>query len=111
MSRDFKLYLDDMIDAVTAIQTYTTGYDYQTFVNDQKTVDAVLHNLAIIGEAATKLSSKIKNEMPEIEWRKIIGLRNIVIHEYFGVDQQIVWDIIANKLQPLAEACRRSLKE
>jgi uncharacterized protein with HEPN domain len=111
MSRDFKLYLDDMIDAVTAIQTYTTGYDYQTFVNDQKTVDAVLHNLAIIGEAATKLSSEIKNEMPEIEWRKIIGLRNIVIHEYFGVDQQIVWDIIANKLQPLAEACRRSLKE
>lgn len=111
MSRDSKLYLDDMIDAVTAIQTYTTGYDYQTFVNDRKTVDAVLHNLAIIGEAATKLSSEIKNEMPEIEWRKIIGLRNIVIHEYFGVDQQIVWDIIANKLQPLAEACRRSLKE
>lgn len=111
MSRDSKLYLDDMIDAVTAIQTYTTGYDYQTFVNERKTVDAVLHNLAIIGEAATKLSSELKNEMPEIEWRKIIGLRNIVIHEYFGVDHQIVWDIIANKLDPLAEACRRSLKE
>lgn len=111
MSRDSKLYLDDMVSAVIAIQSYTAGYNYQEFVDDRKTVDAVLHNLTIIGEAAAKLSSELKNNMAEIEWRKIIGLRNIVVHEYFGVDEQIVWDIITNKLQPLAEACRRTLEE
>lgn len=111
MSRDSKLYLDDIISAVVAIQSYTAGCHYQEFVDDRKTVDAVLHNLTIIGEAATKLLSDVKNTMTEIEWRKIIGLRDIVVHEYFGIDDQIVWDIITNKLAPLAEACRRAIQE
>lgn len=111
MSRDSKLYLDDIISAVVAIQSYTAGYNYQEFVDDRKTVDAVMHNLAITGEAATKLSSELKNRMTEIEWRKITGLRNIVVHEYFGVDEQIIWDVIINKLAPLAAACRRALEE
>lgn len=74
-------------------------------------MDAVLHNLAVVGEAVTKLPSEVKNTMTDIEWRKITGLRNIVVHEYFGVDEQIVWDIVTNKLGTLAEACRRALKE
>jgi len=111
MPRDHKLYLDDIITAVAAIQRYTANYDYQQFVDDQKTVDAVLHNLAIIGEAASKLSTDVQARTPNIEWRKIVGFRNIVIQEYFGVNQLIVWDILATKLTSLAEACCQLVEE
>lgn len=111
MSRDYRLYLDDIVTSIAAIQDYVAGYDYDQFVGDRKTVDAVLHNLAIIGEAASKLTKEVQAQTPEIEWRKIIGFRNIVVHEYFGVNQQIVWDISTNKLAPLVEACQRLLED
>jgi uncharacterized protein with HEPN domain len=109
MARDYRLYLDDIVTAIAAIQSYVVGYDYDQFAADGKTLDAVLHNLAIIGEAASKLPPEIANGEITIEWRKIIGFRNIVIHEYFGVNRLIVWDIIVNKLAPLNLACKRLL--
>jgi uncharacterized protein with HEPN domain len=111
MLRDYRLYLDDIVIAVAAIRDYTAGYNYEQFVADRKTMDAVLHNLAIIGEAASKLPAEIQQKAPEVEWRKIVDFRNIVIHEYFGVNRPIVWDIISNKLAPLAEICHRLLQD
>lgn len=109
MARDYRLYLDDIVTAIATIQHYVFGYDYDQFAADNKTIDAVLHNLAIIGEAASKLPPAVIESEMTIEWRKIVGFRNIVIHEYFGVNRLIVWDIIMNKLTPLQIACKRLL--
>lgn len=101
MPRDYKVYLDDIIEAVERIRDYTNGLSFATFCDDRKTVDAVNRNLAIIGEAANKIPEEIKTKYSTIEWYRIIGLRNILIHDYFRVDLEIIWDIIENKLFPL----------
>lgn len=107
MHRDFRLYLDDILEAVHQIQTYVEGLDEGSFGSDRKTQDAVIRNLEIIGEAAGNLPNEIQDVAPEIEWRKIRGLRNILIHEYFGINLPIVWDVVQNKLGPLKAACRK----
>ena len=87
------------------------GYDAASFAADRKTQDAVVRNLEIIGEAASRLPEGIRGIAPEMEWRKIVGLRNILIHEYFGISLPIVWDIVSNKLAPLRVACLQILEE
>jgi len=98
MPRDYLLYLDDILDSVNNIRDYTKGMDYNMFRRDRKTLDAVIRNLEIIGEAATRLPEPICSKAEDIEWRKIKGLRNILIHEYFGVSLPIIWDVVQNKL-------------
>ena len=109
MSRDFKLYLDDMIEAIRAIREYTGGMTFESFAADRKTIDAVVRNLEIIGEAAGNLPEEIKDKGGDIEWRKIIGLRNLLIHEYFGISKPVVWDIVQNKLDLLEKFCSNQL--
>ena len=105
MLRDYRLYLDDILDAIKQINEYIAGYDKEAFSKDRKTLDAVIRNLEIIGEAAGHLPEDIRNITPHMEWRKIVGLRNILIHEYFGINVHIIWDVITNKLEPLRVAC------
>lgn len=109
MSRDYKLYLEDILEAVDKIERYLEGFSLQEFVVDDLRIDAVLRNLEIIGEAAKCLPVKIKDEHPAIEWRKIAGLRDIVIHEYFGVDLDIIWDAIQNNLPGLRQTVSKIL--
>lgn len=111
MSRDYKLYLIDILEARDRILEYTRSMTYKDFAKSKITTDAVVRNLEVIGEAARKLPSEVKEKSPEIEWHKIIGLRNILTHEYFGIDAQIVWDVIENKLEPLGVASKRLLEE
>lgn len=110
MPRDFRLYLDDMLEAIGRIQEYTADMDEAAFARDSKTQDAVVRNLEVIGEAARNLPDQMKAGAPEIDWRKIVGLRNILIHEYFGISTPILWDIIQNKLGTLGRTCRRLLQ-
>ena len=98
--------MDDILEAIHKIRDYTSGMDFIEFSKDTKTQDAVIRNLEIIGEAAGRLQEPIRVASPVIEWRKIVGLRNILIHEYFGVSLPLVWDIIQNKLDPLESSCR-----
>jgi uncharacterized protein with HEPN domain len=107
MLRDFRLYLDDILEAIHQIRTYLADQDEEAFKKDRKTQDAIIQNLEIIGEAAGKLPEKMQKDEPEIDWRKIKGLRNILIHEYFGINLPIVWDVVQNKLGPLESSCRR----
>ncbi len=108
--RDPYLYLDDILESVVRIQSYVKGMSSEAFSEDFKTQDAVVRNLEIIGEASGKLPEDFIARTPEIEWRKIRALRNILVHEYFGIDDAIVWDVVQNKLGELETACRKLIQ-
>lgn len=101
--RDTSLLLEDMIEAANKIERYTDGMDYEIFIEDEKTVDAVVRNFEIIGEAANRLGSDFHESHPEIVWNRIRGFRNRIVHHYFGIDYEIVWSIIKNDLGSLRD--------
>lgn len=111
MHRDFRLYLDDILLAIDHIREYVHDFDRERFAGDSKTVDAVIRNLEIIGEASKNLPDAVKAASTEIEWIKIIAMRNILTHEYFGVNKVLLWDIIENKLGTLEKTCQRLLQD
>ncbi len=110
MPRDYRLYLDDILEAIDRINQYVGDMDESEFSLDKKTQDAVARNLEIIGEATRNLPDAVLKEAEEIEWRKIIALRNMLTHEYFDISLPVIWDIIQTKLTPLKEACLKLLK-
>ena len=105
--RPVDLLLGDIGEAIDRIQQYTKGMSFDAFSKDRKSVDAVARNLEIIGEAATRLPEDFKNCHPDIEWHKVVGLRHRIIHEYFGIDLAIVWQILQKDLPSLREALLR----
>jgi len=109
MPREYRQHIDDIIESVTYIKEYVVGMGFDEFVADRKTRDAVIRNLEIIGEAAKALPDEIKQKANSIEWHKIVALRNILIHEYFGVNIKLVWDVVKNKLEELETECKSLL--
>jgi uncharacterized protein with HEPN domain len=109
--RDWRLYFEDIFECINKIGIYTAGMAYNEFVKDDKTIDAVVRNLEVIGEAARQVPDSIKQKYSDIPWKEIIGLRNRVIHEYFGVDFEIVWEIITHDLPKLKEKIGNVLRE
>ena len=109
MYRDWKVYIEDIITAIEKIERYTCAQNQELFLSNEEKQDAVIRNLEVIGEAARVVPDEIKEKTEEIEWHKIIALRNILIHEYFGVSLKIVWDVIQNKLDAVESACQRLL--
>ena len=91
--REIKNLLEDIYDAVMKIISYTKDMSFDDFMQDEKTIDAVVRNFEIIGEASKRIPDDFKTEHPEIEWRRIIGFRNRIIHEYFGIDYENLWRI------------------
>ena len=109
MPRDYKVYLEDILEAVSKIRQFTAGLTLASFSQDAKTLDAVIRNLEIIGEAVKHLPEEARARSQDVDWKKIAGLRDILIHEYFGVNVEVIWDIIQQKLSPLEKAARALL--
>ena len=108
--RDKLLLLDDMLLAAQKIKQYTKDLDYNAFLADDKTLDAVVRNFEIIGEAANRIDPDFRESNPEIEWKRIRGFRNRIVHDYFGIDYEIVWSIIESYLDELIEWLNRIIK-
>ena len=98
-----KVRLLHIIDAIKEIENYIQDSDLETFANNSMMFNAPLRQLEIIGEASNRLSEDLLNENPNIPWARIIGLRNLVIHEYFGVDDLTIWNVIKINLPDLKE--------
>ena len=97
--RPVDLLIEDVWEAIEKIERYVSGLDHDAFVKDEKTVDSVVRNLEIIGEATNRLPADFKAKHPQIEWRKIVGLRHRIVHDYFGIDLEIIWEITQKDLQ------------
>jgi len=109
--RNWTLRVVDILDAIAAIQQFTAGMDFATFTSDRKTLDAVLRNFTIIGEAARHVPDDVIVAYPEIPWQDMRDMRNILMHEYFGVNLRIVWNTVQIYLPPLAPQLQRILDE
>lgn len=92
-SREPLLLIEDMLDSANKILEYTGTLSFEEFINDSKTVDAVIRNFEIIGEAANRLPHNFKERYPTIDWHRIRGFRNRIVHDYMGIDNSIVWQI------------------
>jgi uncharacterized protein with HEPN domain len=101
MSRNESLYLVDIQESCEKIMRFTKGMTYKDFVHDDLYFDAVLRNLEIIGEATKHISEETRQQYPNVKWRKIAGFRDIVAHEYFGINDETVWDIVKNEIPAL----------
>lgn len=101
--RDTILLLDDMLQSAHKIRRYTQGFDFNSFMSDDKTKDAVVRNFEIIGEAANRIDPDFQELNPEIDWKRIRGFRNRIVHEYFGIDYEIVWEIIEEYIDELTD--------
>jgi len=96
-----KLLLDDILDSSEKIISYTKSLTFEEFESDDKTIDAVIRNYEIIGEASKLLPDEFKDLHPEVDWHRIRGFRNRIVHDYFGVDNQIVWKITLDQIPSL----------
>lgn len=98
--REFVL---DIQEAIVRILAYAENMDYNQFSHDIKTQDAIIRNIEIIGEAVKNLSNNFTEQNPEIPWRNMAGIRDVLIHDYFGVNIDIVWDVVSSELPKLKE--------
>lgn len=103
MSRDYKLYLRDMVEAAQFIETHITGLTYENFIADEVRLRAVLHSLIVLGEAAKHIPDAIRQHAPGVPWREIAGARDIIVHGYFAVNLPVIWNIVEQEIPPLRQ--------
>jgi uncharacterized protein with HEPN domain len=106
MWREWQFYITDMITFSQNVLDYTAESDRNKFETNRLIYDATLRNLELIGEAATHIPADVRNKYPNIEWRKMIALRNRLIHAYLGLDNDILWDIVQNDIPKLLQALK-----
>lgn len=109
--RGITLYLEDILEAIKKIEDFTAGMTPEKFKQDAKTIDAVVRNIEVIGEAAKKIPNELRLQHPTVPWKQIVGARDKVIHEYFGVDLDIIWKTVVEDLPLFKQQIENLLKE
>ena len=104
MSKDYKVYFLHIFDSIENIERFTKGKDKKKFFASKLVQDAVIRNLEIIGEAANRLPDEFKEKYRQVEWHKIVGLRHRIVHDYFGIDLEIIWQILHKDLPQFRDA-------
>lgn len=109
--RDFRLYLRDIFAAMVAIQEFIEEMDFEAFTVDDKTASAVIRKFEIIGEATKNVPEDIRQKYPQIPWRQMAGMRDRLIHAYFGIDYSLVWETAKNQIPLLQPVIAQILKD
>lgn len=109
--RGDKEFVIDMLISCQNIMEYTEGMDFSKFREDKKTKDAVIRNIEILGEAVKRLSTQIKEKYPEVEWNEIARTRDKIVHFYFGIDEEIIWDIINKDIPVLKQKLEKIIEQ
>ena len=107
--RDYRDYVADMVEAIGDIESFIKGMTYEDFIADKKTRNAVIRSVEVIGEAAAKLPDEIRSKEPQMPWARIVGMRNRLVHEYFGIDNQILWKTVSESIPELNNEVKRLL--
>lgn len=110
-SKDWRVRVDDILEAIERIRRYTQGLDEAAFCADDRAVDAVVRNLEIIGEAAKKVPFEVAKRHPAVPWHRMAEVRNVLVHEYHSVDPAIVWSTVRHDLPPLVGPLKEMLRE
>ncbi|MFZ2975259.1 MAG: DUF86 domain-containing protein [Candidatus Moraniibacteriota bacterium] len=108
--KDDNVYIEHILEAIETIEGYKKGLSFELFLENKMVMDAIVRELEIIGEASNNISEKFQKENTDIPWRKVIGIRNMLIHEYFGVNKKIVWETVENDLPELKKIIKNLLK-
>jgi len=108
--RNYTIFIEDILNCIGKIEKYTKDLSFQAFSNNEMTVDAVIRNLEIIGEAVKKIPEEIKNKYSGIEWKEAAGFRDVLIHDYFGIDLESVWDTLHNNIPEFQKQIYEVLK-
>ena len=111
MKRTYRDYILDILTSIQEIEEFVEGMNFEDFVEDRKTVNAVIRSLEVMGEAVKKIPSEIREKYQEIPWKYIAGIRDKLIHEYHGVDLEIVWEVVEKEIPPLKPKFEKILEE
>lgn len=107
--RDWKVLFEDILESIEKIEQYTDGIGFDDFAVNSMVMDAVIRNIEIIGEASKNIPETVKVKYPDVPWQKLGGIRNRIVHEYFGVDINIIWFIVSNELSQLKQWIKEGL--
>jgi uncharacterized protein with HEPN domain len=109
--RDFTDYIKDILSSIQDVEEFTSGITFEDFLKDKKTIKAVIRSLEVLGEASKKIPDDVKTRYPRIPWKRMAGMRDKLIHEYFGVDLEIVWNAAKKELPPVKSSIEELVRE